>query len=556
MKPISARSRIVLSVALIACALFGTAESAGAYVTPEQASAAVERGAAWFARNQDDDGALAGDWALTALAAAQVHAADVRVAPTAPSAQDYYADLWRASGPGGVTTDRAREILAGAAGGIEPARVGLGRNLVAELLAEFDGTQLGSEALLNDDILGLLALDHAGVPRALVERIAEHIRASQLADGGWGWSVSQATADTDMTGAAIAALCAAGATADDPAIEAALGLLRERQDESGGFAAPPWLPVNTDSTAWVASGLLQCGIDPQAAEWTTPAGNSPFDYLIARQQPEGYFRWSEDQAGATAFATWDAVRPLAGAAFSAPVPPREDPSAPRWRPAAEAPSGTEAPIAVVTDHGPGAPSAERLRACSATVPVGADLVGLLAAAQASGCVESYAVSAAGDLLELNGMAATGGERWHTRIGAGADTVALGDLVFLRYGGDGPGDPQDPPGPHDPGTEPPPRVRVGERLRLVAGRVTVALKCPRRAGQRGCVGQLRMSARRTRARRAFALRAGERSPLRVEAPKRLRRAIRARGRAWALVVAASRAADGRVAVTRVRRVIRR
>lgn len=549
--------RIAVALCALACALLAGAGTAAAYVTPEQADAAAARGAAWFAHNQGADGSLAGDWALTALAAAGVHAADVRVSATAPSAQDHYASAWQAPGPGGVATDRAREILSGLAAGIEPQRVGIGRNLVAELVAEFDGTQIGSAQLLNDDIFGLLALDHAGAPEPLTRRIAAHIRAGQLPDGGWGWSASQTVSDTDMTGAAIAALCAAGAAQDDPAVRAALDLLHERQAPSGGFSAPPWIPVNTDSTAWVASGLLACGLDPQAAEWTTPAGNTPFDYLLAMQQPEGYFRWSADASGATAFATWNAVRPLGGAAFSAPVPPRADPSAPRWRPAPDAPEGAEAPIALLIDHGASAPPAARLRACSVRAEVGSDLGAFLASAREQGCVESFEVSPDGELVELNGLAATGEERWRVRTGdrPGPGAIALGDLVFVAYSGDERVDPPSSPSP-PAGPGRPAKVRVGKRVRLSAGRIVVALRCPRGAAPSGCRGQLRVRAGGTRARRPFALRPRERSLVRVAAPKGLRRVVRARGRARARVVAATRSGDGRVAVTRARRTIRR
>jgi hypothetical protein len=272
------RLRALCVPALTLLALAAFADNAGAHVSPAQAEHAADRGVAWFLSNQESSGSFGfgGDWAMTALAADGLNAADAKTSSLDPSAQDFYLGEWQASGPGGAGSDAARGILSGIAGGVQPSRLSTSddatrSNLVARLAELFDGTQIGEPGLLNDDIFGLLALRQAGAPPELLRQIADYLRAKQLPDGGWTWNSSPgAPADTDMTGSAVAALCAAGVERGDPDLDQALGLLHTLQDPAGGgFIAPPeafGIGVNTDTTAWVASGLVQCGIDPQAPE--------------------------------------------------------------------------------------------------------------------------------------------------------------------------------------------------------------------------------------------------------------------------------------------------
>ena len=239
--------RALGALGLALAALAAAAGSAGAYVTPAQAEHSVDRGASWFEAGQDEEtGRLDSDWAMTALAAAGINAADVRTSAADPTAQDYYLGEWQAEGPGGAGTDAARGILSGVAGGIQTSRLSTAAdatksNLVARLAELWDGTQIGNAGLLNDDIFGVLALHQAGAPREMLRRVVDELRASQLPGGGWSWSASpSAPADTDMTGAAIAAFCAAGVAPMDPDVADALALLHSLQDpETRGVVAPP-----------------------------------------------------------------------------------------------------------------------------------------------------------------------------------------------------------------------------------------------------------------------------------------------------------------------------
>ena len=74
--------RTLCALALTLVAMAAASSPAGAYVSPENAADAAARGAEWFESSQQTSGALESDWAMTALAAADVNAADVRVSRT------------------------------------------------------------------------------------------------------------------------------------------------------------------------------------------------------------------------------------------------------------------------------------------------------------------------------------------------------------------------------------------------------------------------------------------------------------------------------------------
>ena len=92
--------------------------------------------------------------------------------------------------------------------------------------------------------------------------------------------------EPDMTGAAIAALCEAGAPAYDPSVAPALAYLQGLLVDATG-AIHYAFGDNADATAWAVSGLTACGVDPQSAAWTTPSGKTPIDHLLSLQAPRG-----------------------------------------------------------------------------------------------------------------------------------------------------------------------------------------------------------------------------------------------------------------------------
>lgn len=577
------RALCVLGLTLAAMA--ACAGSAGAYVSPAQAEHAADRGANWFQANQEASGSLGADWAMTALAAAEINAADVSTSPADPSAQDFYLGEWQAEGPGGAGTDAARGILTGVAGGIQPSRLSTATeakksNLVARIAELFDGTQIGEPGLLNDDIFGVLALHQAGAPPEMLRRIVDYLRTKQLSDGGWSWNSSPgATADTDMTGSVLAAFCAAGVGPGDRDLDQAIDLLHTLQDPAtGGFVAPPesfGIGVNTDTTSWVASGLIQCGIDPQEPEWTTDQGKTPFDYLVSLQRPDGHFDWTDEFSGG-AFETYSAVRPLGGIGFSTEPPSRLDGVSPAVRPAQAVADGTPVPIALVIDHGPGA---DDVRMCRVDVESGSDLEEVLADALAAstpaGCVAEFQASATGAgvrLASLNGVAETADYEWRSQVDGSApqaelsEPIGFGDLVFLKFGPKvaNPGEPPDVDVPplnmtkrHRKARGP--RIAVRGKAHWHGGAVAVRLGCPRGNGATGCRGTLTIQFRRPRGGRlamggstAFDIGSGESRTVAVPSTKALRHAFGNRPRLKLRITAATGGGDGARRLTRARR----
>lgn len=577
--------RALCALGLALAAMAAAAGSASAYVSPAQAEHAADRGVNWFLSNQEESGSFGfgGDWAMTALAAAGLNAADASTSLADPSAQDFYVGDWQASGPGGAATDAERAILSGVAGGIQTSRLSTSAdttksNLVARVAELFDGEQIGEAGLLNDDIFGVLALHHAGAPPELLRSIVDYLRTQQKPDGGWSWNASPgAPSDTDMTGSVVAAFCAAGVGPGDGDLDEALALLHTLQDPaSGGFIAPPeafGIGVNTDTTAWVTSGLIQCGLDPQGAEWTTAQGKTPLDYLASMQQPDGHFDWTEEFAGG-AFETYSSVRPLAGEAFSAAPPARLDGVSPAVRPAADVPNGTLVPITIVIDHGPGA---DDVRMCRVDIESGSSLGAVLADAEAAsapaGCVADFSgAGGPGGLTSLNGVAETADYEWRTAVNGSAPTagnegpVGFGDLLFLDFTAKV-ANPAAPPKVRVLALGPAAKQRRGQRPRVAIrgrarlrsdGELAVRLECPRGNGPLGCRGVLTVHFRQGQSDRlrfggstAFALPSGEARTLLVPASEALRHSAD-EGRVRLRVTAATRAEDGALRLTHARR----
>jgi hypothetical protein len=586
MTPRAIPLRALCALALALAALAANAGGAAAHVTPAQAQHAVDRGAIWFETNQEESGDLGSDWAMTALAAAGINAADVRTSLADPSAQDFYLGDWQANGPGGAGTDAARGILAGVAGGIQVSRLSTDAdatrsNLVARLAELFDGTQVGSASLLNDDIFAVLALHQAGAPAELLGRLVDYLRTKQLADGGWSWSASpSASSDIDMTGSVLAAFCASGVGPEDPALQQAIALLHTMQDPAtGGFVAPPpfGVGVNTDTTAWVVSGLIQCGIDPQGPDWTTAQGKTPLDYLVSMQRPDGHFDWT-DEFGGGSFETYSAVRPLAGVGFSSAPPARLDGASPAVRPVADPADGTLVPVTLVIDHGP---AAGDVRMCRVDVEAGADLSELLGDAEnastPAGCVGAFAAHDGSDGVDVdsvNGVGENANYGWRVQVdGSPAATasnapVGFGDLVFLALrplvanSGRAPDAAVPPLGAAPRPKALRPRVAIRGRAGWSGEAVAISLGCPRGLGEGGCRGLLSAQFR-ARAEgglleggsAVYEIASGQRQRVELSVSAALRQRLAEAGRLKLRLTAATRSPDGAVRVTHAKRFLR-
>ena len=313
-------------------AIAALAPAAAPAATQQEVAAGVGAGAAWLRTQQNPTTGqitgFGGDYALSALAAAGVHAADVH-GPGAldPSAQDYYADLWSAQ-----TTPNSTAILFGAAAGIDVQRLSASTNLVALLATAYNrtGDLEGSFAsgATNLAAFSALALARVGAPSAVLGKANAYLRGQQHTDGGWNFgrvatdAQRAGASSVDMTGAVLAALCETGAAATDPDVRGGISFLEGRQDPAtGGFG-------NVDSTGWAVSGIHACGIDPQGGRLTTSASKTPVDFLLSQQDPSGAFLFG---GAPNLYSTQNAVRALAGESFSADPPRRAAAADPRFR---------------------------------------------------------------------------------------------------------------------------------------------------------------------------------------------------------------------------------
>lgn len=195
-----------------------------------------------------------------------------------------------------TATDYEKRILAITATGANPATIG-SENFVSKLIAMFDGNQIGDQALINDDIFGVLALSSAGISDNVVSKSRQFILSHQNSDGGWGYGTGIAS-DSNMTAAAIAALAATGSAPAN-----ALNFLSRSQDSSGGYGFAPGQAADGASTAWVMWGL-------RAAGGAIP--NSATDFLSGLQIPNGSFKWHPSDSGGSTLVTAYAVIALSG----------------------------------------------------------------------------------------------------------------------------------------------------------------------------------------------------------------------------------------------------
>ncbi len=452
---LSALCAAVLSLA--ALAVFPG--SAAATSSQEEIDTAVGKAVEYVRGQQDpltgepfgfEHGSFSSDWVATSLAAAGVSAADVHT-PGNPSLQDFlfddYTGFWGGP-PTKAVTDYERVTLVSHAAGLDPARLSAGLNLPAQIAGSWNPLA-GSfgEPSINSTAFGILALKTAPVPAWALAPAASYLRLRQHDDGGWTYSSAMTPAakaepsEPDMTGAAIAALCEAGAPAYDPSVAPALAYLHGLLvNATGAFHYA--FGDNADATAWAVSGLTACGIDPQSAAWTTAAGKTPIDHLLSLQVPSGPEAGGfgyENTSEANLYSTQDALRAIAGGVFTAAPPARSDPSQPSVRPVPMVAAGTPVPHLLAIELAPG-----NVRMCKVTAPEGAQLSQVLNEARAggsfpAGCVTSFSMLD-GHLTSIDGIAPAGeDEAWLLRLDrgsqvlAGEQPVSFGETISLRLG---------------------------------------------------------------------------------------------------------------------------
>ena len=457
MQAVSFRRVSALCAAVLSLAALPA--SAAATSTPEEIDTAIGNAVKYVRGQQDpltgepfgfEHGSFSSDWVATSLAAAGVSAADVRTASN-PSLQDFllgdYTGFFNGP-PTKAVTEYERATLVAYASGLDPARLSADLNLPAQIGGGWNPAvgNFGSQPSINSAVFGILALKTAPVPSWALDPVASYLRLRQHDDGGWTFSAATTPvakaepSEPDMTGAAIAALCEAGAPAYDPSVVPALAYLKGLLvNATGAFHYA--FGDNTDTTAWTVNGLSACGIDPQSATWTTPAGKTPIDHLLSLQVPSGAEAGGfgfENTSEANPYSTQDALRAIAGGVFTAEPPVRSDPSQPRVSPSPAVAAGTPVPHLLAIELAPG-----NVRMCKVTAPAEAPLAAVLDAAKSAavpaGCITSFSLSG-GQVASVDGVAPAGqDEAWLLRLDrhaeevAGEQPVGFGDAIALRIG---------------------------------------------------------------------------------------------------------------------------
>jgi energy-coupling factor transport system substrate-specific component len=330
------RAPAVAGSLLLALALFSA---------PTNASASASQAASWLVSVQNSDGgfgASPGDssgagptaWAMIGLAAADRNPRDIARSGKTPV--DYLRS--QVSGINGAGA-LARTIIAVESTGLDPRSFG-GRDLVSALVnyRRSDGSYGEGQGWPGTTAYAIVALRTAG---AGVQQSVSWLAGAQNRDGGWG-DVEGIPSNADVTGAAMQAI------PDSKAASKGASYLRSHQHKDGGWPLAGSGPSNSQSTAWAAQGLIATGA----------GAGSALDYLAARQDSEGHYRYSEQSDQTPVFVTAQVLVPASGHSLPVPVPAREPQPTPTTEsaaPAAPANPVTPVPIPGV-DSLPSTPS--------------------------------------------------------------------------------------------------------------------------------------------------------------------------------------------------------
>ena len=299
--------RPVLSSAvagLVAAALaFGPALPAGA--ADPRSDASADRAVAYLATEQQPSGGFGGDTdattggtetveavlaiaeaAQTTLAydAAAARRAVAAVTKGGRSALDFLDDLAETDQSAGKY---AEITLAAVAVGIDPRRFDPQGDGPVDLVARIDAKNAPT---FFGDLLVLKALAYAGRPIPASNRDA--LLAAQRSDGGWNFAGDQDPSnpsDTDITGAVLELLVAAGVDVDAESVRRAVAFLASQQNADGGFHPAYDSASNPTSTRTAILGLTAAGHDATGGCWQTAARPfvSPDAYLRSIQEGSG-----------------------------------------------------------------------------------------------------------------------------------------------------------------------------------------------------------------------------------------------------------------------------
>jgi prenyltransferase beta subunit len=246
------------------------------------------------------------------------------------------------------TTGFERELLVVDAAGTSPQDFG-GFDLVTEILARKlpDGSfphTPGGRGAINDTVFAILSLSlvHEPAVQTALHSAAEWLIGQQNSDGGWSWENKEDPSESDLTGAAIEALNAAGMHHTEAQANG-LRFLHEVQDPDGGF---PELTgeheSNVASTAWATQGLWAAAANPET--WLQGTGEEPLDYMASMQQSDGHIRYRASEESNGVWMTAYVAPAFAGQPLPIPpVPYEERPEEQANPPLSEPTSGSAPP---------------------------------------------------------------------------------------------------------------------------------------------------------------------------------------------------------------------
>jgi energy-coupling factor transport system substrate-specific component len=293
----------------------------GALAPPRAEASEVGRASAWLLAAQNRDGGFGASpgeesgaemtaWAMLGLAAAGHNPLDASRGGHTPV--DFLRNsLDELTTPG----DLARTILALEAAGVDPRHLS-GANLVSTLVRARHGNgSYGPKGVgwPNSTAYAVIALRATGATGSLAPSL-DWLRQVQNDDGGWG-DVPGSPSTADGTGAVMQAL-----SPQSKAVGRGLSYLRQAQRPGGGFPLGGNSAVNSQSTAWAVQGILGAGGHPASFR---RGGASALDYLAARQQPDGHYRYSKESDQTPVWVTSQVLVAASGESLPISPPPRE-----------------------------------------------------------------------------------------------------------------------------------------------------------------------------------------------------------------------------------------
>jgi hypothetical protein len=467
----------------IVCKLAVAVTAVTALLVPAVAAAQtpVELGVKYLVKVQEGEEAtgvpkFGGDWALTSLAAGKKAAADVLRGGSKSTvyAREWYESYispstWPAATAEDPATEFEKATLVSYAAGIDPARVSVERNLLANLISEYQTANpgyYGKPGHLEGTIFAVLAFADTKsttglkrIPTALINQSVEVIEKNQHNDGGWNYNKVEgeakgleSAAEPDTTGAAMAALCTSGVTntAEEESVSKGKTYLKSILEKNGAFKYIEG--INADSDAWVVSGLNMCGIKATEFKTEEMGSESPIQFMESLQiksgTDEGGFLYKPG-GKLENYTSQDVVRALAGAGFTAepPVPTKrteaEKEAPAQWSFASKFSTEKSSPLALIINNG------SSLKVCSVPVKAGSkaeessiSLLKVLEAAKAGTgvkpvdeCVKEFKPeSGSGTITSINGTTGT----WKVILSGETEKTAelgtpvgLGAVIYLN-----------------------------------------------------------------------------------------------------------------------------